>query len=481
MGVRLSNISADNMITKDVLAKFNCNNAVITSCGKSFSYKELFLLSEKFSGNLDKRSLVFCLAQNEIGPLMGYLTFITNDVVPLMLDSGLHPELLKNLTNTYKPAMVWMPEDYSNIFENSEFVTNLLGYTLLKLNWETTFPLHEDLALLLTTSGSTGSPKLVKLTYQNIYSNAISISKYLGIDDSERPITSLPMHYSFGLSIINSHLINGATILLTNRSLMEKEFWSFLKSEKATSLSGIPYSFEILKKLRFMNMDLPHLKTITQAGGKLNDALNKEFSEYGKSNGKRFFVMYGQTEATARMSYLPPDRSIEKLGSMGIAIPGGEFSLIDDNGAPVNEPDVVGELVYKGKNVSMGYAVCGNDLAKGDENKGVLITGDLAKRDKDGFYYIVGRKKRFIKLYGNRVNLDETERLIKNIVPDVACTGKDDNMKIYVADSSKVSDVRIFVSTKTGINQRAFEVIYIEKIPKNSSGKTIYSQLPSCT
>jgi len=374
-----------------------------------------------------------------------------------------------------------MPEGYTNNFENSEIIANLLGYSLLKLKWDTTFPLHDDLALLLTTSGSTGSPKLVKLTYKNIYSNATSISKYLDIDENERPITSLPMHYSFGLSIINSHLINGATILLTNKSLMEKEFWSFLKSEKATSLSGIPYSFEILKKLRFLNMDLPHLKTITQAGGKLNDELNKEFSVYGQSAGKRFFVMYGQTEATARMSYLPTERSIEKLGSMGIAIPGGEFSLVDDNGSPINEPNIVGELVYKGENVSMGYAICGDDLAKGDENNGVLVTGDLAKMDKEGFFYIVGRKKRFIKLYGNRVNLDETERLIKNIVPDVACAGSDDNMKIFVADHSMVEGVRTFVSTKTGINQRAFEVIYIEKIPKNSSGKTIYSQLPSCT
>jgi len=224
-------------------------------------------------------------------------------------------------------------------------------------------------------------------------------------------------------------------------------------------------------------MDLPHLKTITQAGGKLNDELNKEFSEYAHSTGKRFFVMYGQTEATARMSFLPPERSIEKLGSMGIAIPGGEFSLIDDNGAPIDEPDIVGELVYKGKNVSMGYAVRGNDMVKGDENNGVLVTGDLAKRDRDGFYYIVGRKKRFIKLYGNRVNLDETERLIKNIVPDVACAGSDEKMLIFVTDESVINNVLSFISNKTGVNRRAFTVKVIDSIPKNSSGKTIYSNL----
>ena len=465
----------------DSLHRYTNNILIIDAEKNHFTYNDIYNYTKQIANFSEPRKLIFCLSSNTPGSLAGYLSFLINGQVPLMLDAGIDYGLLQNLIEVYKPAYIWKPENLNSLPINGRRTGNSLNYEMIDTGLDSKIQLHPDLSLLLPTSGSTGSPKLVKLTYDNVMSNATSISEYLEIDENERPITSLPMHYSFGLSIINSHLINGATILLTNRSLLEKEFWSFLKSEKATSLSGIPYSFEILKKLRFMNMDLPHLKTITQAGGKLNDALNKEFSEYGKSNGKRFFVMYGQTEATARMSYLPPDRSIEKLGSMGIAIPGGEFSLIDDNGASINKPDIVGELVYKGKNVSMGYAVCGNDLAKGDENNGVLVTGDLAKRDKDGFYYIVGRKKRFIKLYGNRVNLDETERLIKNIVPDVACTGKDDNMKIFVADSTMVEDVRAFVSNKTGINQRAFEVIYIEKIPKNSSGKTIYSQLPSCT
>jgi acyl-coenzyme A synthetase/AMP-(fatty) acid ligase len=258
---------------------------------------------------------------------------------------------------------------------------------------------------------------------------------------------------------------------------MEKEFWTFLKSYEATSLSGIPYSFEILKKLRFFEMDFPYLKTLTQAGGKLNDDLNREFSEYCLKSNKRFFVMYGQTEATPRMSYLPPEYSIKKLGSMGIAIPGGDFFLIDKNGNTIEEPDREGELVYKGRNVFMGYAKCRDDLANGDENNGVLVTGDLAKRDKDGFYYIVGRKKRFIKLFGNRVNLDETERLIKNIIPDCACAGIDDKMIIFITQKDHIQDVKRFISTKTGINPKAFKVTVIDKIPKNSSGKTVYSQL----
>jgi acyl-coenzyme A synthetase/AMP-(fatty) acid ligase len=352
------------------------------------------------------------------------------------------------------------------------------NYSLIRIKGNASPRLNDDLALLLTTSGSTGSPKLVRISYDNLEANANSIAEYLSIDKNERPITALPMSYTFGLSIINSHLIKGAAILLTSKSLMEKEFWTFLKEEKATSLSGVPYTFEMLKKLRFFNMNLEHLKTMTQAGGKMNDELNHKFSEFCNKSGINFFVMYGQTEATARMSYLPAKYSLSKLGSMGIAIPGGRFYLVDDNGETIVENEAVGELVYEGKNVSMGYAISREDLIRGDENNRVLITGDLAKRDAEGFYYIVGRKKRFIKLFGNRINLDETERLIKNITANVACAGLDDKMVIYITDEELISKVKTFVVEKTKINQKAFKVTLIDSIPKNSSGKTIYSELP---
>jgi long-chain acyl-CoA synthetase len=453
------------------------NIAVITPDGSKYSYSAICTSMQKLAKYIEPRSLIFNLSQNTMGSLLGYLTCIKNDIVPLMLDSGLDNELLYNLVQTYQPEYIWLPKDQDLSFCNSKLIVTMFGYSLLKISSSKSYDLHDDLALLLTTSGSTGSPKLVKLTLQNISSNAVSIAKYLSIDEDERPITALPMNYSFGLSIINSHLCKGATILLTPNSLLEKEFWIFLKSHKATSLSGIPYSYEILNKLRFFKMDLPHLTTLTQAGGKLNDNLNQLFAEYCIKNRKRFFVMYGQTEATARMSYLPTEHSLTKLGSMGIAIPGGVFSLVDDVGNNLEGADTEGELVYRGDNVSMGYAECLADLAKGDENRGLLVTGDIAKRDEDGFYYIVGRKKRFIKLFGNRVNLDGAERLLKNTIPDCACTGKDDLMTIYITDSNRLQEIKSYLSHKTGINSRAFQVIAIEKIPKNSSGKTIYSKL----
>lgn len=467
------------MITREKLMQYSNNIALVTECGSKYSYKEILTATDVISENIECRSLVFCLAQNSPGSLAGYLAFVQNRIVPLMLNSDLDSKLLNNLISNYKPQYLWTPKKDKYFFKNGKVVLNILDYFLVKLPFKNENLLHDDLGLLLTTSGSTGSPKLVKLSYENMFSNAVSISKYLSIDENERPITSLPMHYSFGLSIINSHIIKGATILLTNSSLIERDFWSFLQAYKATSLSGIPYSFEILKKLRFFKMDLPYLKTITQAGGKLSDDLNLEFCEFCKNEGKHFFVMYGQTEATARMSYLPHKCSITKLGSMGIAIPDGEFSLIDETGNIIEENGKEGELVYRGKNVSMGYAVSRADLAKGDENKGILLTGDIAKRDCDCYYYIVGRKKRFIKLFGNRINLDEMERLIKNVICDCACSGQDDEMVIYITDKNKLKKIDKYVAKKTGINHRAFIVKHIPEIPRNSSGKTIYSRLPS--
>ena len=207
--------------------------------------------------------------------------------------------------------------------------------------------------------------------------------------------------------------------------------------------------------------------------------LQKKFAEYAKRQNKKFVVMYGAAEATARMAYLPVEKSLEKYGSIGIEIPGGKFQLFDDNGVEITTPDTVGELVYSGKNVTLGYALCGDDLAKGDENKGTLQTGDIAKFDSDHFYYVVGRRKRFLKIFGNRVGLDETEQLIKSYFNglECACSGKDDLMYVFISDAAKTAEIKNFLVEKTHLNQTAFQVIALDIIPKNEAGKTLYGEL----
>lgn len=461
------------------LQKYKVNNAVIDEFGVKLTYAELDMEAHNIAEAVGERCLVFSLCRNEIGSIAGYVGFVNNGIVPVLLNNHLDGALLLTLVEKYQPSYLWVPKDQIEQFEGAVPVYGSYNYVLLKTNYSKKYPLFHDLGLLLTTSGSTGSPKFVRQSYSNIVNNAQSIVQYLELDETERPITTLPMNYTYGLSIINSHLLAGATLLVTDKGLMQKEFWSFFKDQEATSFGGVPYTYEMLDKLRFFRMKLPSLRYSTQAGGKLTPELHKKFAENALATGTKFIVMYGQCEATARMGYLPPERSIEKYGSMGIAIPGGKFHLIDVNGNEVKDPHTTGELVYEGPNVTLGYAECGEDLIKGDERNGILETGDMAQFDEDGYYYIVGRKKRFLKIYGNRVNLDEIDRLIKAKFDNLDCAsaGVDDHMYLFVTESSIADEVRDFVVCKTKLNPSAFKTIVIDEIPKNDAGKTLYKEL----
>ena len=452
--------------------------ALINEFGEQLTYGNLRRAIRDFAGKVEKRCLIFILASNNIASVLGYASCLENHFVPVMLGKNIEYDLLCGLLEAYMPEFLWIPEDRAEEFTDWSTEYEAYGYYLKKSSNALFSQKYNELALLLTTSGSTGSPKFVRQSYDNIRANTESIIKYLELDSSERPITTLPMNYTYGLSIINTHLAVGATILLTDKTLMQKDFWLFFKEQKATSFGGVPYTYEMLEKLRFFRMDLPHLRTMTQAGGKLTPELHERFARYAEDSGKRFIVMYGQCEATARMGYLPADKAIDKKGSMGIAIPGGKFRLIDAEGNEIRTPHTTGELVYEGANVTLGYAEKMDDLAKGDERHGVLETGDMAQFDEDGYYYIVGRKKRFLKIYGNRVNLDEVERLVKGkFEVEVGCAGVDDHMFIYLTDVATSSEIKEYVSRTTKLNPSAFKIVVIDEIPKNDAGKTKYTEL----
>ena len=458
------------------LKRYKTNTAVITDKGERLTYEELAAEAKNFADAVTQKGLLFCLCENKLGSFVGYVACMEHHIPIVLLDGSKDLSVLKKLIEIYQPDYIWV--ETAKIEEiGGETVYSYATYSLQKMQYEVEVEkpeINPELALCLTTSGSTGSPKFVRLSAKNILSNAESIAGYLSIDENERPITTLPSYYSYGVSVINSHLIKGATILLTEGTVAQREFWNFLKEQQATSIAGVPYTYEMLRMLRFMRMDLPYLKTMTQAGGKLNRDIAKHYIEFAQEKDKRFFVMYGQTEATARMSYLPLEHALDKYASIGIAIPGGKFSLMDVNGNVIEESDVDGELIYEGPNVSLGYAECRADLAKGDENHGVLHTGDVARRDADGYYYITGRMKRFVKLWGNRCNLDATEQLVKAITTSCACVGVDDKITIFVTQQGLEESIIKLLVEKTGFNNRAFEVRVIDAIPVKSSGKIDY-------
>lgn len=420
---------------------YNSRTAIITDDGTHLTYGELAERVHIAAQSLQKGVLEFCLCRNDMDSIVHYLACLEAQAPVLLLDAQKDEATIEYLQSVYQPGVTQC---------------------------------HPDLAICLTTSGSTGSPKLVRLTRENLLSNARSIGEYLHIDENERPITMLPMYYSFGLSIINSHLLCGATILLTDKTYAQREFWNFLRENEATSMAGVPYTWEMLRRLRFFRMDLPSVKTMTQAGGKLNTEIAREYIENAQQTGRQFIVMYGQTEATARMSYLPWEHAAEKAGSVGIAIPGGRFEVVDADGNIIQTPNVDGELIYYGDNVSMGYAECAEDLLRGDDNHGRLATGDIARRDEDGFYYITGRKKRFVKIWGNRCNLDQIEQLAKTITTSCACVGVDDLVTIFTTARGVEQDIKHLLTTKTGLNSRAFSVREIDAIPVSESGKLDY-------
>ena len=455
------------------------NHTALLSEVRTVSYQELGEEAERISACIAPRSLVFLLARNSPAAIAGYVGFVQNGIVPVMIDAALDAGLLTALRAAYRPTYAWIPAERMASFQSGHEVLRQEEYVLLDLSEKRPFPLHDDLALLMTTSGSTGSPKLVRQSYENLRANTSSIAVYLHLDETERAVTNLPLHYVYGLSILNTHLAVGASVVVTEKTLFDRAFWQLMREKEVTNFSGVPYTYAMLKRLRFFRMDLPALRTLTQAGGKLDPELHREFAEFAHTHGKRFVVMYGAAEATARMGYLPPQYALKKIGAMGIAIPGGRFELIDEEGEEISAADTVGELVYYGANVTLGYAMSGADLARGDERGGRYETGDLARRDADGYYTVVGRKRRFLKLFGKRTNLQEVEHILRQHFGEieVACAGVDDHLYVFVTQEHLASEIVPFLSAKLGLHHSAFTAKCIPYIPKNASGKTVYREL----
>lgn len=450
--------------------------AAIDDTGGLLTYGELVSLRGVLTTVLPERELVFCLCENKVGALAGFLALYDCKDVCLLLSAHIDKGLLEILCQTYMPSYFWMPEMMVDDY-GYEVVCRFKGYSLCKTGNRAP-TMHPDLSMLMTTSGTTGSPKLVRHKYGNIESNAKNVTKIFGWTPEERGIIDLPMQYTMGLNVINSHLYAGATVLLIEANLMSPKYWSFIKEQKGSNFTGVPFSYEILNRLRFQRMDLPYLTTMAEGGGKLSDSLFKAFADYAAEKGKRFFATFGTTETSARLAFLPPECASTHIGSIGRAIPEGKLILMDNNGQEITEADVEGELRYEGPNVTMGYGTNIEDLKKGDEFCGIYETGDVAKMDSDGFFYIVGRKKRFLKLFGLRVSLDQSERIIsEHFGIECACTGDDTKMKIFITEDKLQEDVKQLISEKTGLKSSSFEVLVIDAIPHFESGKINYREL----
>lgn len=455
------------------------NEAVITEDGQQIKYSEFMGLVNDFGSQFIKKSTVVIIATNTLGGLVGYVGSMKNSHVPLMLGSNISSSYLDEIIQKYRFNYIWAPENWKNketrILKKCRKIYSAYGYSLFLLN-ESDCYLNDDLALLLTTSGSTGSSKLVRISRENLQSNTKSIAKYLQIKEGDRAITSLPMNYTYGLSVINSHLYKRGTILLTEKSVLDKRFWIFFKEYEGNFFAGVPYSYELIKKFGIMSENIECLKTYTVAGGKIASEEEKYFLRYAQQYNKKFIVMYGQTEATARISYRPSFNMSAKIGSIGIPIPNGKMWLEDEQGKRISTSHTEGEIVYCGKNVAMGYAKNYGDLEKGYEWKNVLHTGDLGYVDEDNYFYVTGRKDRIIKLNGHRVDLQDMESKILKIYPEYKvkcelekCINCDMQKRIKVEITCleklvDVDDIKKNITKKININMKLIKIIVVNNV-----------------
>ncbi|MCQ4119517.1 AMP-binding protein [Rhodococcus tibetensis] len=431
--------------------------ALITSDG-TVTYRELAERVETGARQLgDIRRLVCICGANDVEVIVAYLAALAAGH-PVLLAPGDNPGSIDAAIAAYRPDVV-VRRDHDGRTAVEELCAG------------STHVLHPDLALLLSTSGSTGSPKLVRLSHRNVQSNAEAIAEYLDIRSTDRAATTLPMHYCYGLSVIHSHLLRGAALVLTTCSVADAEFWELFRSHGGTGFAGVPYTFDLLDRVGFDTLDLPDLRYVTQAGGRLAPDRVQTYADLGRRRGWDFFVMYGQTEATARMAYLPPELADTHPQTIGRPIPGGSFRI-----EPlIDAPGDTGELVYSGPNVMLGYAEGPEDLRLGDVLGGELRTGDLARCREDGLYEVVGRRSRFAKIFGLRIDLALVESTLAEHGLRSCCVGGADELIVAVELGGTVDGAREVAARAAGLPTGAVRVRAVSELPRTATGKPDYS------
>lgn len=441
--------------------RFGCSPALLSG-KETLSYTELARRCDAFAARLPSpKSLMLLRADNSGRSLVAlYGALRAGHAVALAEHNN--DRLVQQLSESYGADLIYDPSA-------DELAATGAGV-------EPASQLHADLALLLSTSGTTGSSKAVRLSFEGLDENAGAIASYLGIREEDRALLTLPIHYCYGLSVVNSHFKVGASVIVGPATLTNAHFRDTLVTQRVTTFPCVPFSIELLERQHFRTWDLPDLRYITQAGGALAPALVRDYARWARRSGRDFFVMYGQTEATARMAYLPTAQALQEPDSIGMAIPGGDFTLFGEDGASIDGLGEVGELVYRGPNVMLGYALCRADLAKGREVF-ELHTGDLASRTASGNYRIVGRLKRFAKLYGKRLNLQDAEIFVRD--RGIACAITSDDRKLFVAVASPeaVAPAQTLLHERYGVARVDIEIETFDEMPCLPSGKLNYEAI----
>lgn len=441
--------------------------AIADDKGNKVTYKELADQAEKLSASIEERSLVFILCdhQTETAEFLYEVLYLNR--VPLLLSSDIDMELFQNLITVYKPQYIYCKKQ-NQITERYYHEIEMEHHVLLKTD-SIRYEIHPDVALLLSTSGTTGGAKLVKLSYDNLYNNSEFACRHLGIQNGQKGLSPLPINYTYGFAFCLWHWHCGASILLTEENVIGREFEKFYKKEKVNNFAAIPYTYQMLQRVQFWDSEKTEYLHFAMSGGaQMSD--NDQVSLISILKDK-FWIGYGQTECTCIISAMNFENHNIKLGSIGRAFDNMEV-IVDSE---------TQEMLIKSKSVCMGYATYSRELAAGDMNQGLLHTGDTVYIDEEGCIYLKGRLKRFIKILGKRVSLDDIGNYLANKYPDVdfACIGTDNELSIFYTslEAGLKEEIKMLLEQSMKVPSKFISCLYIKKLPRNSAGKIAYTKL----
>ncbi len=441
---------------------------------EEISYKQLYNSSFNLAAKLEKEighnNHIILISVNNLFFINSYLAIIKSGNICIPLDPGIETENFKYICDLTHPSLMFVTKDIEKklslqsencIFPDYDYDYNPVVRNQMDMEFD-----KETTAEIIFTSGSTGKPKGVMISHKNLIANTGSIVEYLELSQDDRMLVVLPFYYCYGLSLLHTHLRAGGSIVLNNSFIFLGSVIKDLKENKCTGFAGVPSHFQILlrKSDSFKKTLFPDLKYVTQAGGKLPPIFIDEFRE--SLPDVKFIVMYGQTEATARLSYLPHRLYEKKKGSMGKGIPGVELRVINEEGEKI-KPGETGEVIAKGDNIMKGY-FADEEGTRNTLRNGWLYTGDLGTVDEDGYIYLTARKKEIIKVRGKRISPKEIEAVILEIPEVIDCSveGVEDDIEGEMLKATVV------------IRKDAINLISSDSIKKHCSKHLVLYKIP---
>jgi acyl-CoA synthetase (AMP-forming)/AMP-acid ligase II len=431
---------------------------------ETLTYAELQRLAGRVAARLPaRRSLIVLMARNDIGAVVALIAALQAGHAVWILRSGASASWLKQLVDTFRPYCVLAPTDEQLLDDVSAGVEEMVrGYVCHRVSTEPS-QIHPELAIILSTSGSLGPPKGVRLSSCNFAINADQIAQSLSLEEHDRSLLFLPISYTYGLSVLNAHLSTGGSIVLEQRTVLDKRLWNSVSAHNCTLLAGVSATYDILRKVQADWFQNSTLRAVTHSGSRLSPATLIWLRDRLQYRNVDVFKMYGMTEATARMAILPPTEFAANMDAVGRPVVGGAVAIGDD-----------GEIIYSGDNVMLGYAESALCLTEVDSCSGVLHTADIGHVDAQGLLHVSGRLDRHVKSFGYRINLDEVELYFEDLAT-VAATFKDDRILLHWTGAlpDKIRARKDALLERLHLPPQAVELKIVHNLRRSDSGKLL--------